>query len=342
MSIVSLAASNILSPVVLCYFLGMAARLVRSDLKVPESIYSFLTIYLLLSLGLKGGHELAHFHPDETILPILVALILALVTTVLGFWGARLIVRLAAVECAALAAHYGSVSVVTFITAMTFLQNQDIATPPYATALVVLMEVPAIILALVIGRRAWHRSQAGGGQPSEPDSPASSSGTSVGEVLRDVLTSKSLVLLLGGLVVGFLSSDESMAKVQPFFFAPFQGVVSLFLLEMGLLTAARLGDLRRAGLRLVLFGVLVPIFNGCLGVCVGTLTGMGLGGATILGVLAASASYIAAPAAVRLALPEASPSLYLAASLGVTFPFNLGLGIPLYFAVARWMERGIL
>jgi hypothetical protein len=343
MSVLSLAASNLLSPVVLCYFLGIGARLLRSDLKVPESIYSFLTIYLLLSLGLKGGYELGRFPLDETIVPILMALVVALVTTLLSYGAARLLVRLGAVECSALAAHYGSVSVVTFITAVTFLQNQSVAIAPYATALVVLMEVPAIILALVVGRRALAREQramqqSAVGRAHEED-PGDGTPGSMLSVVREVLTSKSVVLLLGGLCIGILSSSESMAKVESFFFVPFQGVVALFLLEMGLLTASRLSDLRRSGLRLVAFGILVPLVNGSLGVAVGSWAAMGLGGATLLGVLAASASYIAAPAAVRLALPEASPSLYLSASLGISFPFNLMAGIPLYFGMARWWER---
>ena len=331
MDALNLALTNILSPVVLCYFFGMIARLLKSDLKVPDPIYTFLTIYLLLSLGLKGGQELSHFSVGEIIVPLCATLVIALITPLFAFWLSRVFLRLTEVDSSALAAHYGSVSVVTFITAMTFLQNQQVYLEPYLTSLVVIMEVPAIILALVVGKRALARSHA--------DNSGSASMTTV---MREILTSKSILLLLGGLVIGLVSSKSAMTKVEPFFVAPFQGAVAVFLLEMGSLTAARLRDLRKTGWRLLAYAVVVPLCNGVLGVTTGSLIGLGVGGSTILAVLSASASYIAAPAAVRLALPEASPSLYLTAALGITFPFNLAIGIPLYFQMAQFCERVLL
>ena len=340
MNALNLALTNILSPVVLCYFFGMIARLLKSDLKVPDPIYTFLTIYLLLSLGLKGGQELSHFSVGEIIVPLSATLVIALITPLCAFWLSRVFLRLTEVDSSALAAHYGSVSVVTFITAMTFLQNQQIYLEPYLTSLVVIMEVPAIILALVVGKRALARAQ------SLSDASASHSvsngSASMTTVMREILTSKSILLLLGGLVIGLVSSKSAMTKVEPFFVAPFQGAGAVFLLEMGSLTAARLRDLRKTGARLLVYALVVPLCNGILGVTTGSLIGLGVGGSTILAVLSASASYIAAPAAVRLALPEASPSLYLTAALGITFPFNLAIGIPLYFQMAQYCERVLL
>ena len=216
-------------------------------------------------------------------------------------------------DAAALAAHYGSVSAVTFLAALTFVQAVGDAAPGFMPTLVALLEVPGIVVALLLAKRREGR---------------------LGEALHEVLTGKSVVLLLGGLLVGLLSGEEGMKKVEAFFVEPFQGALTLFLLDLGMVAASRLSVLRQVGLRLVLFGVGLALFHGALGVYLGLLVGLGVGGAAVLGAMAASASYIAAPAAVRIALPEANPSLYLTASLAVTFPFNLVLGIPLYRALA--------
>ena len=226
---------------------------------------------------------------------------------------ARRFLRVGREDAAALAAHYGSVSAVTFLAALTFVQAVGDAAPGFMPTLVALLEVPGIVVALLLAKRREGR---------------------LGEALHEVLTGKSVVLLLGGLLVGLLSGEEGMKKVEAFFVEPFQGALTLFLLDLGMVAASRLSVLRQVGLRLVLFGVGLALFHGALGVYLGLLVGLGVGGAAVLGAMAASASYIAAPAAVRIALPEANPSLYLTASLAVTFPFNLVLGIPLYRALA--------
>jgi hypothetical protein len=202
-----------------------------------------------------------------------------------------------------------------------FLHLLKVAYEPYAAALLAVMEIPAIIVAIfLVGRGA-----------------AGTGGAPIGQVLRELLTSKSIVLLVGGLIIGFVSGQKGAEQVAPLFDAPFRGVLTLFLLEVGLVTGRRLPDLKHAGWRLPAFGIVMPLLHGLLGVWLGWWAGMGAGGATILGTLAASASYIAAPAAVRVALPAASPAIYLTASLAVTFPFNVVIGIPVYYSFARWL-----
>ncbi|MCA2959048.1 MAG: sodium-dependent bicarbonate transport family permease [Silvanigrellales bacterium] len=320
-----LAAGNLLSPAVLCFFLGGIATLAKSDLKIPEAVSSLLTTYLLLAIGLKGGVEISHASASELAWPLVATLAVGLVTPLAAIAVARGLGKLGIADAAALGAHYGSVSIVTFIAVTSFLQATHLPVPGYVTALVVLLEVPGLLLSLVIARFFLSK-----GQGAAPQS-------AFGSVLREILSGRSLVLMLGGLAIGALCGKEGFARVEPFFGPPFQGVVALFLLEMGLLAARRLRDLRKVGMFVLSFATLMPVLNACFGIAVARVTGLPLGAAIVLGTLAASASYIAAPAAVRLALPEANPGIYLNAALTVTFPFNLTLGIPLYSALAKML-----
>ena len=312
---------SLLSPMVLAFLLGIFASLVKSDLKIPPEIYAAMTIYLLFAIGLKGGAKLDGVSFAEFWKPLVAALILSLAIPVWSYAILRKFCRLDGVNSAAMAAHYGSVSAVTFGEAIAFLQFAQVAYEPYVAALLAVMEVPAIILAIfLVGKKSLDASSGG-----------------ARAIIRELLTSKSIVLLVGGMVIGILAGKEGAAQVAPLFEDPFRGVLTLFLLEVGLVTGRRLGDLKHAGWRLVVFGIAMPFAHGLLGVWLGDLSGMGVGGSTILGTLAASASYIAAPAAVRVALPAASPAIYLTSSLAVTFPFNVVVGIPLYFSFARWI-----
>jgi hypothetical protein len=308
---------NLLSPVVLCFGLGALARLLRSDLSLPESVYTALSAYLLLAIGLKGGAALAETPIRAVVGPAFATLIVGIIVPVVAYAVCRSLVRLNRVNAAAMAAHYGSVSAVTFIATLSFLRAAGEPYEGFLPALVAVLEIPAIIVGLMLGREAGARG-------------------SMGHALREVLTGKSVMLLAGGMLVGWLSGERGMTAVKPFFVDPFQGALCLFMLEMGLLAASRLGDLRRAGLRLVAFAIAGPILFGAIGVSGGWASGLGIGGSTVLGAMAASASYIAAPAAVRLALPKANPAYYLTAAVGITFPFNLSAGIPLYYAMSRW------
>ncbi|MEN9934852.1 MAG: hypothetical protein RLZZ387_1431 [Chloroflexota bacterium] len=317
MDIFDLVRLNLLSPMALAFGLGIMATLVKSDLHFPEGLYSALSIYLLLAIGLKGGAELSTATPGQVVGPALVAIVLGVAIplwcyAILRMWG-----KFAVADAAALAAHYGSVSAVTFSASLTFLEAAQIPYEGFMPALVALMEIPGIVVALVIAQARLGRTG------------------SWGAVLHEVFAGRSIVLLFGGLVIGFLAGKPGLEQVSPFFVDPFKGALTLFLLEMGMLAARQFRDLTRVGIFLVGFGVLMPILHGVLGVLLGALVGLSPGGAMVLGTLAASASYIAAPAAVRIALPQANPGYYLTAALVITFPFNLTLGLPLYFAAAR-------
>lgn len=313
--------ANLLSPAVLFFALGLVAALLRSELKFPEPLYAALTIYLLVAIGFKGGVAMAEAGLGQIWLPGLAAIALGCAIPLWTYPVLRFGGRLPAVDAAAIAAHYGSVSAVTFIAATNYLKSIGQPYESYAIAFLAVMESPAILVGVVLGKLATRR--------------AGAAGTPLRTVVHEALFGRSIFLLLGALVIGAICGPAGMDKVGPFFVTPFQGVLALFLLEMGIVAGRRLEDLRKVGLFLLAFGIVVPLVNGAIGVVLGQATGLELGGATLLGVLAASASYIAAPAAIRLSLPEANPTLYLTASLAVTFPFNIALGIPLYFAIAR-------
>jgi hypothetical protein len=323
MSPTEILATNLLSPVVLAFGLGVAATLVKSDLEFPEALYQSLAIYLLLAIGLKGGAALSQTPMAEFLGPAVVTIVLGLVTPVTAFAFLIGVMRMNRVDAGAMAAHYGSVSAVTFLAAVAFGEAVNVPAEGFMPALVALLEVPAIVVGILLARGVHARPREGEG------------GGSWAGAMHEVVTGKSIVLLVGGVAVGWIAGAERMTPVEPFFVAGFQGALTLFLLEMGLVAARRLRDLREAGVMLLVFGTVVPVAHGVLGVWAGSMVGLSEGGAAVLGTLVASASYIAAPAAVRIALPEAKPSLYLTASLGITFPFNLVLGIPVYFALAR-------
>ncbi|MDM7323554.1 MAG: sodium-dependent bicarbonate transport family permease [Thermus sp.] len=316
MDALELLRLNLLSPMVLAFALGVVARLLKSDLAFPEAMYTALSIYLLFAIGLKGGVELSKTPLGVLFVPALATLALGLFRPLFGYVLARGFLRLGRMDSGALAAHYGSVSAVTFLAALTYAQAVGHRPEGFLPTLVALLEVPGIVVALLLAKR-------GSGN--------------VGEAFREVLTGKSVLLLVGGIGVGALSGEAGIERVKPFFVEPFYGALTLFLMDLGMVAASRFAALWQVGFRLVLYGTLLPLFHGAVGVYLGHLAGLSPGGATVLGAMAASSSYIAAPAAVRIALPEANPSLYLTASLAVTFPFNLVLGIPIYHALAQWI-----
>lgn len=315
---------SLLSPMVLAFLLGIVAVLLRSDLKIPEEIYTGLTIYLLLAIGLKGGAKLDGVVFADFARPATAAVLLCLAIPLWSFFLLRRLGGFDGINAAAIAAHYGSVSAVTFGESLAFLDLMKVSHETYLPALLAVMEVPAILVALFLA-----------GRPAA--APADAGHAGWGRVLHELLTSKGIVLLLGGMAIGLLSGHKGYEQVSPFFDAPFRGVLTLFLLEIGLVTGRRLRDLRTAGPFLAAFALVMPLLHGLLGVWLGQWAGLGVGGATVLGTLAASASYIAAPAAVRVALPQANPAFYLTASLALTFPFNVVVGIPVYFTFARWL-----
>ena len=319
MDLLEAIRANLLSPAVLFFVLGLLAAIVKSDLKFPEQLYIGLTIYLLVAIGFKGGVAISEAGLQKVWLPSLAAIVLGALIPLWTYPLLRGPGKMSVVDSAAIAAHYGSVSAVTFIAATNYLKSIHLPYESYATAFLAVMEAPAILVGVVLGK--LNSKQAGEG--------------SLKAVIHETLFGRSIFLLVGALIVGGLCGEVGMKKVEPFFVTPFQGVLALFLLEMGIVAGNRMGDLKKVGLFLLGFGILMPLVNGAIGVLLGKFAGLELGGATLFGVLAASASYIAAPAAIRISLPEANPTLYLTSSLAITFPFNITVGIPIYLAMAR-------
>jgi hypothetical protein len=298
-----------IDPLVLTFALGVAARLARSDLRFPEPVYEALSIYLLLAIGLKGGVELSHQPLSQLALPALCAVLAGFVLPFLLFPVLRHAVGLSRVDAASVAAHYGSVSVVTFAIASAYLQQRGVAAESFMPVLLALMEAPGIVAGVILARAG---------------------GTAGAPVFREVAANKGIVLLAGGIAIGWVVGSEGYAPLKPLFGDLFRGLLALYLLELGLVVGGRFPDLRRAGVRLVTFGVLAPLVLGAAGVAIGAwLLGLSAGGSVLFGVLLASASYIAAPAAMRMAVPAANPALGISAALAVTFPFNVFINIPL-------------
>jgi hypothetical protein len=305
--------------VVFFFLLGVFARLVKSDLRLPEALYETLSIYLLLAIGLKGGLELSR-QPIALLAPqVLACVALSFVIPFLLYPLLRTL-RLVQADAAALAAHYGSVSVVTFAVATAALAREGIAHEPHAALWVAVMEAPGLVAGIVLARRG----AAGPGGPSR-----------WGDLLHDVLFGKSVLLLLGGLAIGAAAGDTGLAPIKAVFIDPFKGVLALFLLELGLVAGARLAEVRRFGAAVLVVGLVVPPLLALLGAATGVALGLSTGGVALLATLAASASYIAAPTAMRIAVPEANAALSITTALGVTFPFNIVVGIPLYIELAR-------
>lgn len=311
--------SVLLSPVILFFVLGAAAAFARSDLSIPEAIAKGISLYLMAAIGLKGGVQVAEsgFTPDM-LAAALAGLVLSCLIPLPAYAALRGFGRLNPVNAAAVAAHYGSVSVVTFVTGVEVLSSGGLPPAGYMVAVLALMETPAIIVGLMLARRGAADVEA---QPR-------------GALLHETLLNGSVVLLSGSFVIGLIAGKDGYAPIAPVFDTAFRGILCLFLLDMGLVAARRLRDARALTWRAAVLAVVFPVVNGAVGVLVGAGVGLDTGSAAALGILAASASYIAVPAAMRLALPHADPGLYLSMSLAVTFPFNITLGIPLYTALA--------
>ena len=323
--ILSMAAANLLSPIILCFALGVGAALARSDLNIPEAAAKALSIYLLFAIGFKGGASVADHGIDAKLALSLVAgVILSAGLPLIAFALLRVMSNLGTLDAAAVAAHYGSISIVTFVAATSVLEASNVTSEGYMVAVAAAMEAPAILSALWLVTR-----NRGEGQRMD------------GELLREIMLNGSIVLLVGSFVIGWITGTEGLARIDSFIVAPFQGVLCLFLLDMGLVAGRGLrssANLLRGGT--LAFGVVMPLVGSVAGLAAGLLLGLSTGGVALLMVLSASASYIAVPAAMRVALPEANPSIYLTLSLGVTFPFNLTLGIPLYIAIASAATGG--
>ncbi len=322
--ILSLAADNLLSPIILSFALGLAAALARSDLTIPEAVAKGMSIYLLFAIGFKGGVSVARHGVDATLIGAIGAgVVLSFAIPFVAFALLRGMTRLSVTDAAAVSAHYGSISIVTFVAATSVLTGAGLVAEGFMVAVAAAMEAPAILSALWIAARF--------GAAREAD----------GDLWREILLNGSIVLLVGAFLIGIVTGEEGFDRISAFIDAPFQGVLCLFLLDMGLVAGRGLRNSRGAlGVGAVAFGVLMPLVGGSMGLAAASLLGLSTGGTMLMAALAASASYIAVPAAMRVALPEANPSVYLTLSLGVTFPFNLTLGLPLYLVAATWATGG--
>jgi hypothetical protein len=319
MSTWSIAEANLTSVGVLGFIFGFAASRVKSDVRVPDAIYQFLSIYLLFGIGLKGGHSLKSTPLADLVVPALATLACGILIPLLAFTFLKLARGLNNVDRGSIAAHYGSTSLVTFSAAILFLESNSIFVEGFAPALLTIMEIPGLIVGIFLASRSLT--------------------TKVGwaETMREVLLGKTVLLLIGGLTIGFITSNQGYEKVSPFFVDLLSGFLVLFLIHLGYLAGSSFAEIKSVGRPLVIFAILFPILSGAIGVTAGSLIGLSVGGATMLGVLSASASYIAAPAAVSVALPQASKTIALMSSIGITFPFNLILGIPIYYRFAELM-----
>lgn len=314
----SLAVGNLLSPPILFFFLGMLAILVRSDLEIPSPIPKILSLYLLFAIGFKGGVGLAAGGLQMQIVAALAAAaVMASVVPLYAFFILRR--KLSVADAAAIAATYGSISAVTFITAAAFLEKLSVPYGGYMVAAMALMESPAIIVAVLLYRLSLVNE--------------SGAAFSWSELWRDAFFNGSVFLIMGSLAIGVLSGEAGAKALKPFTSDIFAGVLCFFLLDMGIVAAKRLGDLKKAGVFLTAFAILLPLVNAAVAIPVAYSLGLSQGDAFLFTILCASASYIAVPAAMRLSIPDANPSLYVPMSLAITFPFNIIAGMPLYLAV---------
>lgn len=315
----SIAASNLTSVSVLVFVLGFVAARLKSDVRIPDQVFQFISIYLLLGIGIKGGVAISSSGLNETLLPIFTTVLLGILIPILAFLLFPIFVKTDSITRGALAAHYGSTSLVTFSAALVFLEANDVFYEGYATALMAVMEIPGLVVGIFLGSYFTHQK------------------ISWGSSLKEILLGKTVLLLIGGLIIGYASGSTGFNRVTPFFIDILPGILALFLLNLGYQAGSHLKVLRRNGFKLVLFAVMFPVLAGTLGALAGDLIGLSQGGVFVLAILAASASYIAAPAAVSVSFPELKSSLPITASLGITFPFNLIFGIPILFTLSAWL-----
>jgi len=318
-SILDLAAANLISPIILSFALGLLAAFARSDLTIPEAVAKGMSIYLLFAIGFKGGASVASHGVDATLLLAVGAgVILSFGLPLIAFALLKVMTNLSRTDAAAVAAHYGSISIVTFVAATSVLEGRMIDAEGYMVAVAAAMEAPAILSAL------WLVARSGTGGKMEEG------------LMREIMLNGSIVLLVGAFTIGMITGEKGLADIAPFIVSPFKGVLCLFLLDMGLIAGRGLRSAKGiVTLPIVAFGIAMPLIGASFGLAAGLLIGLSTGGILLMMVLAASASYIAVPAAMRVALPQANPAVYLTLSLGITFPFNLTLGIPLYLTVAQ-------
>lgn len=322
MEILNVMSQNLLTPAVLFFILGITAGFFKSDLEIPDSISRYLSLYLMMAIGFKGGVAIANTNEfgADVIGAIVAGVIFGFLQPFLGYGLLKLTTKLDSPTAAAVAAHYGSISMVTFATAAAFLKTNEVIYAGYIVAILALMEAPAILAGLFIAHKA------------DPKTKHTAEEKKL--LTKEIFTNGAILLLFGSFIIGWITGQPGMDKVDGFLNTPFQGVLCLFLLDMGLLVAKNLHHLKNFTFPLALFGIYMPLIGASIGLSTSYLLGLDVGTGTLFTVLCASASYIAVPAAMRLALPEAKAAIYIPMSLAITFPFNVVFGIPLYFTLA--------
>ncbi|MFK7975916.1 MAG: sodium-dependent bicarbonate transport family permease [Halioglobus sp.] len=306
------------------FLLGAFAAFVRSDIAFPKGLYQSLVLYLMIAIGLKGGIALSAHASWDLVTQSIFVISLGLVLPLIAFPILYYVGKLPRQDAASICAHYGSVSVGTYAVAVAFLEAMSIEYEDYIALFVVLLEMPAIAVGIALAKRAAAKGESSGG-PSLPS----------GKLLHEIFLNQGIVLMTGGLLIGYMAGERTYS-IAPLFFDLFNGVLALFLLEMGMVSARRIGELKHQGSFMLAFGIFMPLIGGVMGSALGLAVGLSTGGAILLAVLGGSASYIAVPAVMRQALPDSNHSLSIGVSLGITFPFNVILGIPTYMVITQW------
>jgi len=341
MEILELIQSNLLTPIVLFFIFGIIAARIKSDLKIPDAISEFLPIYLLAAIGLHGGIEMRNTGFETMLVPMLVAIGLSLLFTLNHYQILRRLGKFNLFDSYALASTYGAVGAVTFSVGLSFLKNQGVSSEGYIAAILAILEPVAFILAIfltnmAVSKQIKTKKESIGEiqKESEIEMGISETKTNLKQVLHESITGKAIVILLGSIIIGYLIGEEGFSSISIVFDELFTGAIVIFLIEMGIIAGQRLEDIKKVGIFLIAFSILLPTFNGIIGVLVATVLGLSLGGAVMFGLLLASASFIAAPAVLRHAIPQAKPSLYITSALGITFPYNIIVLLPIMFMVS--------
>jgi hypothetical protein len=340
MDILQLIQSNLLTPIILFFLFGIIAARIKSDLKIPEAISEFLPIYLLAAIGLHGGIEMRNTGFENMLIPMLVAIGLSLLFTLNHYQILRRLGKFNIFDSYALASTYGAVGAVTFSVGLSFLKNQGVSSEGYLAAILAVLEPVAFILAIFLTNMAVAKQIRAKKQSfttddtSDIDVGLQGTKTKLSQVLHESVTGKAIVILLGSIVIGYIIGEDGFSSIQIVFDEMFTGAIVIFMIEMGIIAGQRLGDIKKVGVFLIAFSIIMPTFNGIIGVLVATVMGLSLGGAVMFGLLLASASFIAAPAVLRHAIPQANPSLYITSALGITFPYNIIVLLPIMFAVS--------
>ncbi|ABX12381.1 sodium-dependent bicarbonate transport family permease [Nitrosopumilus maritimus] len=345
MEILELIQANLLTPIILFFLFGIIAARIKSDLKIPAAISEFLPIYLLAAIGLHGGIEMRNTGFENMLIPMFVAIGLSLLFTLNHYQILRRLGKFNLFDSYALASTYGAVGAVHFSVGLSFLKNQGVSSEGYIAAILAVLEPLAFILAIfmtnmAVAKQIKTKKQSFSDDSTEIDIGLNQTKTKLSKVLHESITGKAIVILLGSIVIGYIIGKDGFEPIKIVFDDMFTGAIVIFMIEMGIIAGQRLDDIKKVGVFLTAFAIIIPLFNGTIGVLVSTALGLSVGGAVMFGLLMASASFIAAPAVLRHAIPQAKPSLYITSALGITFPFNIIVTLPILFTLSTFLHSG--